>query len=99
MITKRCFGKELKLILDVQTTNVGEVRMCVIKTLTDLSKTTLVNDEECILYKSLFKILEPVKLMSNSLCRNEVNLITCNVQACIKQTKMLLINVVINVID
>ena len=52
--------------------------MCVVKTLKDLSLTTSVTDEECILCKSLCNILEPVKLTSDSLCRNDANLITAD---------------------
>ena len=84
---KKVCGKELKLILDVRTRwnslyemleRYVQVRMCVVKTLTDLSKTSSVSDEECSLCKSLCNILEPVKLTSDSLCRNDANLITAD---------------------
>ena len=55
-----------------------KVRKCVVKTLRDLSKTTSVSDEECVMCARLCNVLKSVKLASDVLCRNYANLITAD---------------------
>ena len=54
------------------------LRSCVVKTLIDMSKASAVSDTDFGLCKDICNSLEPVKLTSDSICRNDANLVTAD---------------------
>lgn len=80
-------GKELKLILDVKTRwntlcamleRYCKIRPCLEKTFIDLKGNSKVTENELMCIKQLTSALEPVKLASDALCRNEASLLSAD---------------------
>jgi hypothetical protein len=80
-------GTELKLILDVKTrwnslqsmlTRYVKLRSCIKKTFIDCGAQSAVSDDEFVTVQQLASILEPVKVTSDALCRDDATLISAD---------------------
>ena len=81
------FMQELKLILDVKTrwssifdmlSRYCKLRPCLQKTFIDLNGKSAVSEEEFVFIQQLCDILNPIKLTSDALCRNDATLLSAD---------------------